>query len=61
MVDPSFLTLVRWGIEKPDDPTVLSTLDVITWSHAGLVRLAWTIERGRPADRLGLVAGRYGD
>ena len=170
VVDPSFLTLVRWGIEEPEDPTVLSTLDVIdrelrvdtphgpfwhrfsfdgygetrtggewsptdddsfqtlgrawplltgergeyavsagqdgvpylramaaaagpsgmlaeqvwdgraptgdpccplgentraatplTWSHAALVRLAWTIERERPADRLGLVAERYGD
>jgi glucoamylase len=31
----------------------------LTWSHAGLVRLAWTIQRGRPVDRLALVAGRY--
>ncbi|CUR62303.1 Glucodextranase [metagenome] len=31
----------------------------LTWSHAGLVRLAWTIERGSPVDRQGLVAGRY--
>ena len=170
VVDPSFLTLVRWGIEEPDDPTVLNSLQVIdqelevdtpngpfwhrfsfdgygetsnggewrvteddsfrtlgrawplltgergeyavaagqdglpylaamaaaagpsgmlaeqvwdgraptggaccaagentraatplTWSHAGLVRLAWTIERGRPADRQALVAGRYDD
>ena len=168
VVDPSFLTIVRWGMEAPDDPAVLNTLSVIdrelrvetphgpfwhrfsfdgygetrtggewritdddtfrtlgrawplltgergehavaagqdgapylramaaaagpsgmlaeqvwdgraptggpccpigegtrsatplTWSHAGLVRLAWTIERGSPADRLALVADRY--
>ncbi len=168
VVDPSFLTLVRWGIEAPDDPTVLNSLAVVdqelrvetpngpfwhrfsfdgygetltggewrtseddtfetlgrawplltgergeyavaagqdgtpylaamaaaagpsgmiaeqvwdgraptgqgccpagentraatplTWSHAGLVRLAWTIQRDRPADRQALVADRY--
>ncbi|WP_426246947.1 glycoside hydrolase family 15 protein [Nocardioides sp. LHG3406-4] len=168
VVDPSFLTLVRWGIEAPDDPTILNSLAVVdqdlrvetpngsfwhrfsfdgygetrtggewttseddtfqtlgrawplltgergeyavaagqdgtpylaamaaaagpsgliaeqlwdgreptgraccpagentraatplTWSHAGLVRLAWTIQRGRPADRMGLVDDRY--
>ena len=31
----------------------------LTWSHAGLVRLAWTIQRGAPVDQQGLVAGRY--
>jgi glucoamylase len=33
----------------------------LTWSHAGLVRLAWTIERGEPVDRLRAVARRYVD
>ena len=168
VVDPSFLDLVRWGIERPDDPAVLSTLPVIdeqlrvdtpngafwhrfsfdgygetrdggqwfigepdtyetlgrawplltgergeyavtagedatsylqtmadaagdsdmvaeqvwdgrpptgepccepgentraatplVWSHAGLVRLAWTIERGDPVDQQDVVADRY--
>ncbi|WP_121257659.1 glycoside hydrolase family 15 protein [Nocardioides ferulae] len=31
----------------------------LVWSHAGLVRLAWTIERGEPVDRQSLVADRY--
>lgn len=31
----------------------------LTWSHAGLVRLAWTIERGTPVDRPAVVAERY--
>lgn len=31
----------------------------LTWSHAGLVRLAWTIERGTPVDRPDVVADRY--
>jgi glucoamylase len=31
----------------------------LTWSHAGLVRLAWTIQRGRPVDRQPVVARRY--
>jgi glucoamylase len=31
----------------------------LTWSHAGLVRLAWTIQRGRPVDRQAVVADRY--
>lgn len=31
----------------------------LTWSHAGLVRLAWTIERGSPVDQQDLVAQRY--
>jgi glucoamylase len=29
VVDPSFLDLVRYGIEAPDDPAVLSTLEVV--------------------------------
>ncbi|KQV64369.1 hypothetical protein ASC64_15785 [Nocardioides sp. Root122] len=33
----------------------------LTWSHAGLVRLAWTIERGSPVDQQDLVADRYRD
>jgi glucoamylase len=32
----------------------------LTWSHAGLVRLAWTIQRGRPVDQQAVVAKRYG-
>ncbi|WP_148572596.1 glycoside hydrolase family 15 protein [Nocardioides caldifontis] len=31
----------------------------LVWSHAGLVRLAWTIQRGRPVDRQEVVADRY--
>ncbi len=31
----------------------------LVWSHAGLVRLAWTIQRGTPVDRQGVVARRY--
>ena len=31
----------------------------LTWSHAGLVRLAWTIERGVPVDQQDVVAQRY--
>jgi glucoamylase len=31
----------------------------LAWSHAGLVRLAWTIQRGRPVDQQAVVADRY--
>ena len=31
----------------------------LTWSHAGLIRLAWTIQRGTPVDQQGVVARRY--
>jgi glucoamylase len=31
----------------------------LVWSHAGLVRLAWTIQRGVPVDQQGVVARRY--
>ncbi|WP_459973982.1 hypothetical protein [Nocardioides pyridinolyticus] len=31
----------------------------LTWSHAGLVRLAWTIERGAPVDQPQVVVDRY--
>jgi glucoamylase len=31
----------------------------LVWSHAGLVRLAWTIERGIPVDQQDVVAERY--
>lgn len=31
----------------------------LVWSHAGLVRLAWTIERERPVDQQRAVARRY--
>ena len=31
----------------------------LVWSHAGLVRLAWTIQRGAPVDQQDVVADRY--
>jgi glucoamylase len=31
----------------------------LIWSHAALVRLAWTIQRGTPADQQAVVANRY--
>jgi glucoamylase len=31
----------------------------LIWSHAALVRLAWTIQRGRPVDQQRVVAHRY--
>ncbi len=31
----------------------------LVWSHAGLVRLAWTMQRGTPADQQAVVADRY--
>ena len=31
----------------------------LVWSHAALVRLAWTIERGSPVDQQASVARRY--
>ncbi len=31
----------------------------LAWSHAGLVRLAWTVQRGRPVDQQAVVANRY--
>jgi glucoamylase len=31
----------------------------LLWSHAGLLRLAWTIQRGRPVDLQSVVARRY--
>ena len=31
----------------------------LTWSHAGLVRLAWTMQRGTPVDQQDVVARRY--
>ena len=31
----------------------------LLWSHAGLVRLAWTIQAGRPVDQQPVVAQRY--
>ena len=32
----------------------------LIWSHAALVRLAWTIQRGVPVDQQKVVADRYG-
>jgi glucoamylase len=29
VVDPSFLELVRLGVKRPDDPTIVNTLDVV--------------------------------
>jgi glucoamylase len=31
----------------------------LLWSHAVLIRLAWTIQNGQPVDRQAVVAGRY--
>lgn len=31
----------------------------LVWSHAQLVRLAWTIQKGRPVDQQAVVANRY--
>jgi glucoamylase len=31
----------------------------LLWSHAGLVRLAWTMQQGRPVDQQAVVARRY--
>jgi glucoamylase len=31
----------------------------LVWSHAQLVRLAWSIQRGRPVDQQAVVADRY--
>lgn len=31
----------------------------LTWSHAQLVRLAWTMQLGRPVDQQAVVADRY--
>ncbi|MET0615005.1 MAG: glycoside hydrolase family 15 protein [Thermoleophilaceae bacterium] len=32
----------------------------LAWSHAQYVRLAWSIDAGRPVERPGIVAARYG-
>jgi glucoamylase len=29
------------------------------WSHAALIRLAWTMQTGRPVDEQAVVAQRY--
>jgi glucoamylase len=31
----------------------------LVWSHAQLVRLAWSIQRGRPVETPAVVARRY--
>jgi glucoamylase len=31
----------------------------LVWSHAALIRLAWTIQRGRPVDQQAVVVRRY--
>jgi glucoamylase len=31
----------------------------LLWSHAGLVRLAWTIQTGHPVDQQAVVTNRY--
>ena len=31
----------------------------LTWSHSGLIRLAWTIQDGVPVDQQAVVAERY--
>jgi len=39
------------------EPTFSAT--PLAWSHAQLVRLAWSIEAGRPVERPSVVACRY--
>ena len=41
----------------PGTPTLSAT--PLAWSHAQLVRLAWSIEAGRPVERPSVVACRY--
>jgi glucoamylase len=31
----------------------------LVWSHAALIRLAWTMQRGRPVDQQAVVTSRY--
>jgi glucoamylase len=31
----------------------------LAWSHAQFVRLAWSIDAGRPVEQPGIVAARY--
>jgi glucoamylase len=41
----------------PGEPTFSAT--PLAWSHAQLVRLAWSIDAGRPVERPSVVACRY--
>jgi glucoamylase len=31
----------------------------LAWTHAQFIRLAWSIDAGRPVERLSIVACRY--
>jgi glucoamylase len=42
---------------EPGTGTFSST--PLAWSHAQFVRLAWSIDAGRPVERPGVVACRY--
>jgi glucoamylase len=42
---------------EPGTPTFSAT--PLGWTHAQLVRLAWSIDAGRPVERPGIVACRY--
>jgi glucoamylase len=44
--------------ERPGEPTYSAT--PLGWTHAQLVRLAWSIDAGRPVERPAIVARRYG-
>jgi glucoamylase len=41
----------------PGEPTFSAT--PLAWSHAVFVRLAWSIDAGRPVERPSVVACRY--
>jgi glucoamylase len=48
-----------WG--QPGFPRGEATLSAspLAWSHAQLVRLAWSIDAGRPIERPDIVAHRF--
>jgi glucoamylase len=54
-----------WDGRPPTDTTTYlagegtRSATPLLWSHAGLVRLAWTIQDGRPVDQQAVVADRY--
>ncbi len=47
---------------SPGFPRGESTLSAspLAWSHAQLVRLAWSVDAGRPVEQPEIVAKRYG-
>jgi glucoamylase len=54
-----------WGDRPPSGrpgyPPGEGTLSAtpLAWTHAQFVRLAWSIDRGRPVERPAIVACRY--